>query len=234
MASHLSRINRRFFLSSLAATTAGLPSVVEADASVHVAVAESQQLPEFAAWHVGLITAHQPGLSIDENKSRFSELLCEFGCYHVRGRYIENYGTVNARPVEEHSCFVMGRKGDDSGNLKGCLRKAAREYEVGAFIYKSYYKDAELHILKGTAQRQGPSWEIRRLGPFHPSRIGDLHILLTRGGTIGWNLCEETIQAGPDGVDWFGGRWEDVGCWTKRSFFRRVERRVDFEKEHRG
>jgi hypothetical protein len=227
MASHLSR---RFFLGSLAATTAGLPSVVGAETSVHVAVAESQRVPDFASWHFGLIAARRPGLSIGENKARFS--LCEFGCYHVRGRYVENYGTMNARLFEEHSYFVIGKNGDDSGNLKGRLRKAARKYEMDAFIYKPYYKDAELYIFKDTTQRQGQSWEIRPLGPFHPSRIGDLHILLTRGRTIGWNLSEEKIRAGDDGVDWFGGRWEEVGCWTTRSFFRRFERRVDFQKEH--
>jgi hypothetical protein len=224
VASHLSR---RFFLGSMAAATAELPSVVGAEASV----AESPKSPEFASWHFGLITAHRHGLSINENKSRNSDLLYKFGYYHVRGRYIENYGTLNARPVEEHSSFLIGSNGDDSGNLKGHLRKAARQYEVDAFIYKPYYKDAELHLFKDTTQCQGQSWEVRPLGPFHPSRIGDLHILLTRGGAIGWNLPQEKIQTGADGIDWFGGRWEDVGCWTRRSFFSRFERRVDFEKE---
>jgi hypothetical protein len=36
------------------------------------------------------------------------------------------------------------------------------------------------------------------------------------------------MKTAPDGVDWFGGRWEDVGCWTGTSFFRRFERRVEF------
>jgi hypothetical protein len=102
---------------------------------------------------------------------------------------------MTARPVDEHSSFIIGRKGDDSGNLKECLRKTARKYVVDAFIYKPYYKNVELHIFQDTSQRQGPSWETRPLGPFHPSRIGDLHILLTRGGAIGWNLPEE--RCGP-------------------------------------
>jgi hypothetical protein len=38
------------------------------------------------------------------------------------------------------------------------------------------------------------------------------------------------LQSGPDGVDWLGGRWEDIGLWTARSFFNRVERRVFFDE----
>jgi len=52
-----SRINRCFFLGSLAATTVGLPVGARAEA---VAVDEGQNLPDFASWHIGLITAYRP------------------------------------------------------------------------------------------------------------------------------------------------------------------------------
>jgi len=54
---------------------------------------------------------HIDRLSIDENKSRNVDLLFElarFGCCHIRGRYIENYGTAKARPFDEHSFLVRG------------------------------------------------------------------------------------------------------------------------------
>jgi len=226
------RINRRFFLGSLAATTVGLP--VGASAEV-VAVDEGQNLPDFASWHIGLITACRPGFSIDENKSRNSDLLFElgrFGRCHIRGRYIENYGTAKARPVEEHSFLVRGND-LDSGNLKGFLRTSARRYEQAAFIYKPYHKNAELHIFTDVTQTQGQSWEINPLGPFHPNRIAHLHVMMTRGEAIGWNFTEKDIQSATKGIDLFGGRWEDVDCWTLKSFSNRgIERRVNFQKEH--
>jgi len=200
-----SRINRRFFLGSLAATTVGLPVGARAEAA---AVDEGQKLSQFASWHIGLITAYRPGLSKDENKSRNSDLLFElgrFGRCHIRGRYIENYGTAKARSVEEHSFLVRGND-LDSGNLKRFLRTSARKYEQGAFIYKPYYKNAELHIFTDVTQTQGQNREIKPLGPFHPNRTGDLHIIMTRGETIGWNFTEEDIQGATKGVDLFGGQ----------------------------
>ena len=35
------------------------------------------------------------------------------------------------------------------------------------------------------------------------------------------------LQSGLDGVDWLGGKWEDIGLWT---FFSRAERRVVFDE----
>jgi hypothetical protein len=36
--------------------------------------------------------------------------------------------------------------------------------------------------------------------------------------------------SGSDGMDWLGGRWEDIDLWTPRSFFSRAERRVAFDE----
>jgi len=47
----------------------------------------------------------------------------------VRGRYIETHGSPYARPVDEHAYLVFGND-DDSGNLKGFLRKYGRMYAV--------------------------------------------------------------------------------------------------------
>jgi len=112
--------------------------------------------------------------------------------------------------------------------LKGFLRTSARKYDQASFIYKPYHKNVELHIFTDDTQAQGQNWEIKPLGPFHPNRTGDLHVIMTRGKTIGWNFTEEDIQSATKGIDLFGGRWDDVDWWTLKSFSSRgIERRVN-------
>jgi hypothetical protein len=68
--------------------------------------------------------------------------------------------------------------------------------------------------------------DAKSVGRFHPNRLGVLHTLMTRGGACAPSIVLKDLQSGPDGVDWLGGRREDIGLWTARSFFNRVERRV--------
>ena len=57
------------------------------------------------------------------------------------------YLSPNARPVDVHGYLVIGRS-DDSGNLKGFLRKCGRKYDQRRAIHSDHYPDAELHALK--------------------------------------------------------------------------------------
>ncbi len=50
---------------------------------------------------------------------------------------------------------------------------------------------------------------------------------MTRRGAP--RLSLDKLCAGWDGEDWLGGRWEDIGFWTPKSFSARAERRVYFE-----
>jgi hypothetical protein len=52
--------------------------------------------------------------------------------------------------------------------------------------------------------------------------------MMKRGGSPPPSGLEE-LQPGPNGEDWLGGRWEDIGFWTPQSFFARAERRVYFD-----
>jgi hypothetical protein len=70
--------------------------------------------------------------------------LLHLGRLQVRGRYVENYGSRHAKPMDVRAYLVIGRS-DDSGNLKGALRKYGRQYEQDAVIHKGYYRDAERH-----------------------------------------------------------------------------------------
>lgn len=131
--------------------------------------------------------------------------------------------------MDEHAYLVIGND-DDSGNLKGFLRKYGRRYEQDSVIYKGYYRDAHLHALRHLPELGMNDGDAQSLGRFHPNRLGLLHTLMTRGGACAPSVALRDLQSGPDGVDWLGGRWEDIGLWTPQSFFSRAERRVTFEE----
>ena len=91
-----------------------------------------------------------------------------FGRLHVRGRYCASDGSP---PIEERAWLVTGRS-DDSGNLKGALRKLGRKYGQDAVIHKGYYRDAELHALKDLPDLGMADKEKKTIGRFHPNRVG--------------------------------------------------------------
>jgi hypothetical protein len=233
---HSQQVDRRGFLVSAAATVActGVAAPVEQVAAAEVIRIGPPERPrsDIEAWNVGLITAYRRELRPAENQARDAELRTEirrcFGLLYLRGRYIENFGSPCARPTDEHAYLVFGSD-DDSGNLKGFLRKYGRRYEQDGVIHKGYYRDAHLHALRtlpGLAMNDG---DAKSLGRFHPNRLGVLHTLMTRGDACAPSIALNDLQSAPDGVDWLGGRWEDLGLWTPKSFFSRAERRVLFD-----
>jgi hypothetical protein len=100
---------------------------------------------DIEAWNVGLISARRPELTPAENLIRDAELRAKirqyFGLFHLRGQYVGDYGLPHAKTMEEYACFVSSHP-DDSGNLKGFLRKCGRKYGQDSVIYKGYYRDA--------------------------------------------------------------------------------------------
>ena len=232
------RINRRLCLSSAAATTvcagvAAAPEHVESAPVPDVIPIGPPERPrtDIKAWNIGLITAYRPELTLAENQARDRELRADlycFGRYHVRGRYVENYLSPDARPFDVHGYLVIGSS-DDSGNLKGFLRKYGRKYEQDAVIHKGYYRDAELHALTDLPDLGLSDKEKKSLGRFHPNRAGLYYTLMMRRSGSPLSSGLEELQPRPNGADWLGGRWEDIGFWTLRSFSARVERRVFFD-----
>ena len=187
---------------------------------------------DIESWNLGLITAYRPEFSPAENLARDRELfadLSHFGRLHVRGRYVENYGSPDAKPMDVTAYLVIGNS-DDSGNLKGALRKIGRKYEQDAVIHKGYYRDAELHALKDLPDLgMSGDKEKKGLGRFHPNRVGHYYTLMTKRTPSPLPSSMEELQLGPSDADWLGGRWEDIGFWTPKSFFSRFERRVYFD-----
>jgi hypothetical protein len=236
---HSQRVNRRCFLVSATATVActGLATpVVQVEAAgpevVRIGPPERSR-SDIESWNVGLITAYRRELTPAENAVRDAQLRTEirrcFGLLYLRGRYIENYELPCARPTDEHAYLVFGND-DDSGNLKGFLRKYGRKYDQDSVIHKGYYRDVHLHALRnllGLGMNEG---DAKSLGRFHPNRLGVLHTLMTKGSACAPSMALKDLQSGADGVDWLGGRWEDIGLWTPKSFFSRAERRVTFDE----
>jgi hypothetical protein len=238
---HPQRVDRRRFLMSATATVActGVVLLVEhvggaGPEVVRIGPPERPQT-EVEAWNVGLISARRPELSSAENLTRDAELRAEmrqhFGLFHLRGRYVADYGLRHVNAREEYACFVISHS-DDSGNLKGFLRKYGRKYGQDSVIYKGYYRDALLLALRDLPALGMQDGETRSIGRFHPNRLSVLYTLMMRGGACPPSIALENLQSGPDGVDWLGGRWEDIGLWTPTSFFSRTERRVTFEEDN--
>ncbi len=228
----LTGMSRRRFLSAAAAATACSGADAEPSPEPLVVEMGPAQRPQtdVEAWNVGLISAYQPGLTSAENHVRDQQLwadICRspFGRLLVRGCYVENC-SGEARAVDVRAYLLVGDT-DDSGNLKGFLRKLGRAYEQDAFVYKNYYRDAELHALKDLPDPGMANRETRSLGAFSPDLVGHYFTLMTRRDAMPLSL--DKFHTGLDGEDWLGGRWEDIGLWTTKSFSARAERRVYFE-----
>jgi hypothetical protein len=204
---HRWQLDRRRFLTAAAAATAAFGPVAAPRAEpVEIVRAGPRQRPEgdIEAWNVGLITAHRPELTAAQNRGRMGELRADignrFGLYQVRGRYVPEPG---AEPLEENAFLLFGST-DDSGNLKGFLRKFGRKFGQEAVIWKGYYRDVLLFALKDLPTLSLANGEIKNLGRFQANVIGQYHALLARG------------------VRGAAGQWAGLGIWTQPSFFNRV------------
>ena len=76
----------------------------------------------------------------DQNQKRNAHLLAKlrargYGVTAIKGSYIENYGSANAREVGENSFFVVDIQ--DSGNLRDDLLKLREEFEQDSIIFGS-------------------------------------------------------------------------------------------------
>jgi hypothetical protein len=181
--------------------------------------------------NLGLIAAWRPELTPSENQARDAELQGEiqqspFGFLHVRGQYVSVSGSASER-LTAHAYLLIGNP-DDSGNLRGFLRKTGRKFQQDAVIHKGYYRDAELIALRELPDLGLRDKEKTSLGMFSPAFVGQYFTLLTTGGDR--RALAHLQEAGePQCVDWRGGYWEDVGFWSPKSFSARREQRVYFE-----
>lgn len=126
-------------------------------------------------WHhaktrnIGIISADRGEHKPSERRNNRNLLKADirqagFGYIHARGRFIENLGTKEERPVDEHSFIVIGND-QDSGNLKGFLKKMGKKYQQDSVIHKPYgSEDAFMIDTKGNN-------DMVNLGKFHPNKM---------------------------------------------------------------
>jgi hypothetical protein len=131
--------------------------------------------------NIGIITAHRGNLRPHENVARNRELeghirKAGYGFFHVDGNYIENYGTPTARTVGERAYLVVGKNGDDHGELKGFLKKHGEAYDQDSVLYKAA-GEPEAKLI-GTSKREDnwPAYGTEEsVGTWHPNRAGEFH-----------------------------------------------------------
>jgi len=93
-----------------------------------------------------LITNRQ---NLQRNRSLGAKLRSkDFGYTMVKGSYIENYGSKNAREVGEQTFLVVDIK--DKGNLKRTLIQFGEEFEQDSILFIP--KGGETGLLIGTSQ----------------------------------------------------------------------------------
>jgi hypothetical protein len=103
--------------------------------------------------NIGIISAFRGRYTKQENMKRSSDLeslirAAGFGFYRLEGHYIEGYGSEQSKDVKERSYLIIGNKGDDSGNLKGFLRKMGGKFNQDSVLYKPF--DSKAAVLIGT------------------------------------------------------------------------------------
>ncbi|MFL9895965.1 hypothetical protein [Paraburkholderia sp. RL17-381-BIF-C] len=141
---------------------------------------------ETRSCNIGFITAYRSDYSAEENLSRNRELQSDirssgFGFRHIDGHVIENHGARDARKVVERAYMVIGRQGDDSGNLLDFLKNCGAKYDQVCVIYK-LHDEASVDLVGAahSADVKPAFGEKVSLGRFHPDRAGEYHAALRR------------------------------------------------------
>jgi hypothetical protein len=211
---------RRFLWSAAASTVCPGVAVAQREPSPEVIRLGPPERPSIAieAWNLGLITAHRPDFTPAENQARNGELWCDLapfcGRLLVRGRYVENWGSLNRQETVVEAFLVFGNS-DDSGNLKGLLRKLGRKFSQDAVIHKPYYWDAQLYALTDLPGLGMSDRDMRSLGRFRTGLVSRYLTLLIRQSAYPPPLALDNLRLNAD-YDWLGGRWIEIGFWAYR------------------
>lgn len=129
--------------------------------------------------NIGIISAERGEHSKEENDHAHASLghdirKAGYGYVPIKGNYIENHGTPHEKKVSERSYMVVGKRGHDSGNLKGFLTKHGEKYKQDSILHKPH--DSETASLHGTKEGVWPGkGEKHDVGHFHPNRAGEFH-----------------------------------------------------------
>jgi hypothetical protein len=124
--------------------------------------------------NMGIITAYRGDYSKQQNETRNASLVSDirsagFGYVSVTGYYIENPGTPEETKVVEKS-FVVISSANDSGRLKGFLKRSGEKYNQDSVLYKDAASDQA--VLIGTAPGRWPGLDTEvKVGAWHANKI---------------------------------------------------------------
>ena len=156
--------------------------------------------------NIGMITASRGENTPEENKAGNKELeksikAAGHGYVKVKGRYVEGHGTPQAKNVDEHSFLVIGKKGDDKGELKNFLLQHGEKHGQDSILHKAH--DEPTAKLHGTNEGGWPGkGEEHDVGVFHPNRVGEFHTAMKGNRTFAFESFQledvnyKTINAG--------------------------------------
>ncbi len=163
-----------------------------------------------------------------ENYALILTPLC--GPLLVRGRYVEKRGLPDQRTTEIEAFLVFG-SAEDSGNLKGLLRKYGRKYDQDLVVHKPYYQDAQLHVLRDLPNSGMSERDTKKIGRFSPGHVGTYLSLMTKRGAFPLPPELREIRPNP-GSEQLEGHWEEIEFWSYRVGFyiKPHHRRVYFDE----
>jgi len=103
------------------------------------------------------------------------------GFVRLKGNYIEGHGTPQARKVSERSYLVIGRKGDDNGQMLGFLRKHGAKYNQDSVLHVGGHTNVA--TLVGTQDKDEDGNAVtfpgkgktHTLGTWHPQKMGEFY-----------------------------------------------------------
>jgi len=105
----------------------------------------------------GAITAYRGEFTHRENQQRNRSLLAKlqglgYSVTAIKGSYIENHGSEDAKEVSEHSYFVASKtEGNDAGKLEKDLIQLGSTFDQDSILSIPYGEKAR---LVGTSQRE--------------------------------------------------------------------------------
>ena len=136
--------------------------------------------------NVGIISAFRGRYTKRENLTRSAKMEGEirgagYGFYRLEGHYIEGYGSEKEKDVHERSIFVIGKEGEDSGNLKGLLMKLGAKYNQDSILFKPYNDKKAYLIGTQSKNEDGDPVEFPGLGnsvsvgEFQPMKVSQFY-----------------------------------------------------------
>ena len=214
----IGRYDRRAFLlgaSTVAATVTSAQRFAPTAEVISVVPAWRHETV-IEGWNLGLLAPHRLERCGNVRKPQGSDQLWSelghFGRILVRGCYVP-FGDA---PIKLESFLLRGSP-EDSGNLKGFLRKFTRQNCCSSYIYKGYYRGTEVHRFRDGSLYGARKPEVGSLGAFRPSDISQyLTLLLSSNAVLLDPICEESKVSAHASL-WKRGEWQETSFWIYRS-----------------